>query len=170
MSSTYDIKQVQNSVLVYANELVAIWKDLDHYRLPNLSSIDREYILRDKVYIFLLGLNSAFENLRGQIFNRPSKVSLEDVITLAIHEESKLKLQNKLRQGLDQRSNSAFVGHSHDKRVQPTSQLKRAWKSQTPDQKDSLWCTHCKKKRHTKETSSDIHGRPNKFGKSLVDL
>ena len=69
MSSTYNIKQVQNSVLVYANELVAIWKDLDHYRLPNPSSIDREYILRDKVYIFLLGLNSAFKNLRGQIFN-----------------------------------------------------------------------------------------------------
>ena len=36
-----------------------------------------------------------------------------------------------------------------------------------------LSCTHCKKKRHTKETCWDIHGRPrdmsrDKFGKSLV--
>ena len=60
------------------------------------------------------------------------------------------------------------MGQSHDKRIQPNSQLKRAWKSQTTDQKDFLWCTHCKKKRHTKETCWDIYGRPNKFGKSLV--
>ena len=168
VSSTYGINQVQNSVLVYANELVAIWNELDHYRPPNPSSIDQGYILRDRAYLFLLGLNSVFENFRGQIFNRPSKVSLEDVITLAIQEESRLKLQNRLPQGPDQRSNSAFVGQSHDKRVQPNSQLKRAWKSQTPYQKDSLWCNHCKKKRHTKQTCWDIHGRPNKFGKSLV--
>ena len=168
VSSTYGIKQGQNSVIVYANELVAISKELDHYRPPNLSSIDREYILRDRVYLFLLGLNSTFENFRGQIFNRPSKVSLEDVITLAIHEESRLILQNRLPQGLDQRSNLAFLGQSHDKKIQPNSQLKRALKSQTPYPKDSLWSTHCKKKRHTKETCWDIHGRPNKFGKSLV--
>ena len=168
MSATYGIKQGQNSALVYANELMAIWKNLDHYCPPNPNSIDREYILRDRVYLFLLELNYAFENFRGQIFNRPSKFSLEDVVTLAIHEESKLKLQNRLPQGPDQRSNSAFVGQSHDKRIQPNSQLKRAWISQTPDQKDSLWCTHCKKKRHTKETCMDIHGRPNKFRKSLV--
>ena len=65
MSSTYGIKHGQNSVLVYANELVVIWKELDHYHPPNPRSIDREYILRDIVYLFLLGLNSAFENFRG---------------------------------------------------------------------------------------------------------
>ena len=60
------------------------------------------------------------------------------------------------------------MGQSHDKKIQPNSQLKRAWKSKTPDPKYSLWCTHCKKKRHTKEACWDIHGWPNKFGKSLV--
>ena len=69
MSSTYGIKQGKNSVLFYANEFVAISKELDHYRPPNPSSVDQEYILRDRVYLFLLGLNSAFENFRGQIFN-----------------------------------------------------------------------------------------------------
>ena len=105
VSSTYCIKQGQILFLVYANELVAIWKELDHYRPPNPNSIDREYILRDRVYLFLLGLNSAFENFRAQIFNRPSKVSLEDVITLAIHEESILKLQNRLPQGSENKLN-----------------------------------------------------------------
>ena len=72
---------------------------------------------------------------------------------MAIHEESRLNLQNRL---------------PHDKKIQCNSQLKRAWKLQTPNPNDSLWCTHCKKKRHTKETCRDIHGRPNKFGKILV--
>ena len=69
VSSTYGIKQGQHLVLVYANELVAIWKELDHYRPPNPSAIDQEYIWRDRVYLFLFGHNSGFKNFRGHIFN-----------------------------------------------------------------------------------------------------
>ena len=167
VSSTYGIKQGQSSVLVCANELVAVWKELDHYRPPTPNSIDREYILRDRVYLFLLGLNSVSEAFKGQIFNRPTKVPLEDAITLAIHEESRLKLQNKISQVPDISSNSAFIGQSQEKKPQSYQPQKRTWKSQTHDPKDSLWCTHCKKKRRTKETW-DIHGRPKNLGKSFV--
>ena len=168
MSSTYGIKQGQNSVLVYANELVAIWKELDHYRLPNPSSIGREYILRDIVYLFYWDLILHLRILGVRSSIDPLKSLLKMVFTLTIHEESILKLQNRLPQGPDLRLNSAFVGQSHDKEIQHNSQLKRALKSQTPNRKDSMWCTHCKKNRHTKETCWDIHGRSNKFWKSFV--
>ena len=56
------------------------------------------------------------------------------------------------------------------KRKKPQSYLhhKRTWKSQTPDPKDSLWCTNLKKKRQKKETCWDIHGRPKNLGKIFV--
>ena len=167
VSSTYSIKQGQRSVLVYARKLVAIWNELDHYRPPTPNSIDRKYILRDKVYLFLHGLNSIFKAFKGQIFNRPAKVPLEDAITLAIHEECRLKLQNKI-QVPDLSSNSAFIGQSQEKKPQSYLPHKRTWKSQTRDPNDSMWCAHCKKKKHTKETLWDIHGRPKNQGKSFI--
>ena len=107
-------------------------------------------------------------SVKGQIFNRPTKVLLEDAITLAIHKESRLKLQKKFPQVPDVSSNSPLVGQSQENKAQSYLPHKRTWKSQAPDPKDSLWCTHCKKRRHTKETCWDIHGRPKNLGKIFV--
>ena len=86
------------------------------------------------------------KHLKDTNFNRPAKVSLEDAITLAIHEESRLKLQNKIPQVPDLSINHAFIGKSQEKKAQSYLTQKRTWKSLTPDPKDSMWCTHCKKR------------------------
>ena len=38
---------------------MAVYKELNHHRLSTRPSINREYIIRNKVYIFLLGLKTA---------------------------------------------------------------------------------------------------------------
>jgi len=91
-------------------------KELDHSRPPALNLGDREYILRDRVYLFLRGLNPKFEAFMVQIFNRPKKAAIEDGVSAAIHEESILKVSTKHNPPMDQVSNSAFIGQSKEKK------------------------------------------------------
>ena len=64
MTIIYDIMQrstnlVQGNclVLAYSDELTSLWAELDHFLPPDLSSIDRGYILQLRVFKFLMGLN-----------------------------------------------------------------------------------------------------------------
>ena len=44
------LQQGDKSVLAYANELSAIYSELDHYRPPAHDSVDREHILTNRVF------------------------------------------------------------------------------------------------------------------------
>ena len=85
------LQQGDKSLLAYANELSAIYSELDHYRPPAHDSVDREYILTDRVYRLLTGLRPEFENIRSQSCHRESPLSFEDAISQLIGEESRLQ-------------------------------------------------------------------------------
>ena len=78
-------------MLAYGNELSALYSELDHYRPLAHDSVDREYILTDRVYCLLTGLRPEFENIRSQLCHREDPLSFEDSISQLLNEESRLQ-------------------------------------------------------------------------------
>ena len=73
-------KQGNKSVTEYANQLKSLWMELDHYRVIKArcledSTILKEYIEQDRVYDFLVGLNSEYDQVRIQILETPTTES-----------------------------------------------------------------------------------------------
>ena len=70
-------------------ELKLIWRQIDHYHLvKDLDSKERAYILKDKLYKFLMDLNQEYEPLVNKILGRELVHDLDEVINLVLHEES----------------------------------------------------------------------------------
>ena len=61
LDATSRTSQGQRRIQEYANDLLKLWRELDLCRPPTPESLDREYILQDIVFFFLLGLNLEFE-------------------------------------------------------------------------------------------------------------
>ena len=65
---TLGAKQGNKSVTEYANQLKSLWMELDHYRVIKARcsedlAILKGYIEQDRVYDFLVGLNSEYEQV-----------------------------------------------------------------------------------------------------------
>lgn len=83
-------KQGDKSVAEYANILESLWQELDHcyygsfeMKDPENALMLKKYIERDRVYVFLAGLNSElFDQARIQIFGKEEVPSLEETISL----------------------------------------------------------------------------------------
>ena len=72
---TIATKQGSKTVTDYANQLKALWQELDHYRViktkcPEDAIVLKDFIKQDRVYDFLVGLNPEFDQLRIQILGR----------------------------------------------------------------------------------------------------
>ena len=72
---TITAKQGDRTVTEYANQMKAMWQELDHYRViktkcPDDSTILKEFIEQDRVYDFLVGLNPEFDIVRIQILGK----------------------------------------------------------------------------------------------------
>ena len=65
------LMQGDRSVTEYAGELECIWSEIDHYRpVLNLDSEERKYTVKNRLYKFLIGLDSEYETLVNQILAR----------------------------------------------------------------------------------------------------
>ena len=87
-------KQGNRTVTEYANLLQNLWQELDHYRCietkctPNVAIL-KEFIERDRVYDFLVGLNIEFDQVRVQILGKAEVPSLNETISLIRAKESR---------------------------------------------------------------------------------
>ena len=59
---TIATKQESKTVIEYANQLKALWQELDHYRMiktkcPENAAILKDFFEQNRVYDFLVGLN-----------------------------------------------------------------------------------------------------------------
>ena len=79
-----------NSVLKYASKLSLIYNELDHYT-PIHNSVDREYVLTDRVYRLLQGLRSELEGIRSQLYNTENSLSFDDAVSELTCEEGRLQ-------------------------------------------------------------------------------
>ena len=81
-------------MIEYANSLKNLWQELDHYRVFEMkcsedTAILKNFIEKDQVYDFLVGLNPEFDQVRVQILGREETPSLEETISLIRAEESR---------------------------------------------------------------------------------
>ena len=84
------MKQGDLTVMAYTYKLKGIWTKIEHYwPVGDPKSSDRQYTLKQRVFIFLMGLNSEFEGVRSQILHRETLSDLDQAIGMVIKDEKK---------------------------------------------------------------------------------
>ncbi|KAJ9693744.1 hypothetical protein PVL29_009616 [Vitis rotundifolia] len=94
-----------------------------------------------RIFKFLAKLNVEFDEVRGRIIGRQPLLSLGEVNVM---------LGKKLFGPME---NLALLGTTAAASCNPNNQCR-------PDDKPRVWCDHCKKPRHTRETYWKLHGKP----------
>ena len=85
-------------VTEYAGELECMWREIDHYRpVMNPDSEERQYTLKDRLYKYLMGLNSEYETLVSQILTREKVPNFKEALKLVVWEESTWHLRSDLK-------------------------------------------------------------------------
>lgn len=160
-TKTTGAKQGTKTVTEYANFLQNQWQELDYYRALDLNCSKcavfiKKFIERDRVYDFLAGLNSEFDLVRIQILGRPEFPSLTEAISQVRGEESHRGIMLEL----PSIENSALLSSKSPRLV--LNKVAADKTNQTSGQKnrEELWCTYCKKPRHTIDQCWKLHGKP----------
>lgn len=146
---TLGTKQDNKTVTKYANHLKALWMELDHYRVIKTECTAdatkfREYIKQDRVYDFLVRLNSDFDHVRVQILGKEKIPNINDVVSIVRSEESRRELvmtppSMESSTLLVLKSSTMLVDH------------KKFGEIYVEKKGEGVWCTYCNKPRHTRE-------------------
>lgn len=153
-------KQRTHTVTEYASLLQSLWQEIDHCQCIEMhcsqdSIALKRFVEKDRIYDFLAGLNSEFDAVRVQILGKDDLPSLNETISIIRAEEGRRSVMLETH-GED---GSAFVtkaiSFKESKEFKDTNQYHKQ------NSRDSLFCTYCKKRRHTKENCWKLHGRPN---------
>ncbi|CAA7396036.1 unnamed protein product [Spirodela intermedia] len=108
--------------------------------IPQISQ-DFFYLQSKILFKFLAGLNSIFDQVKQQILSRERKCDLDEAISIILNEETRQKLMLSVPEP-----------HHGQGRNQKT------------DFHDNLWCTYCRKARHTRDRCYKLHDKPQNFG------
>lgn len=104
----------------------------------------------------MTGLNAEFDQVRVQILGKKGMSSLNKMISIIVAEESRRRVM------LEPRPNDSTAMIS--KGCKPHQLTREQCPSNTTiirkESKDNLWCTFCKKPRHTKDKCWKLHGKP----------
>ena len=79
--------------MIYSSKLKGIWREIVYlWPSQNPQSMEKTYILKQRLFTFLVGLNTQDENVRSHILQREKVPNLKDATRIIIEEESRLKL------------------------------------------------------------------------------
>ncbi|KAK0577178.1 hypothetical protein LWI29_029047 [Acer saccharum] len=157
-------KQGTHSVTEYANILQNLWQELDYYQCIKMESSKdaatlRRFLEKERIYVFLAGLNIEFDAVRVQILGKEDLPSLNEAIGIIRGEESRrgVMLESKTversamimkeaKRGGSSNNNNSYAG---------------GW-SETAKfgSRDPVVCTYCKKPYHTRDRCWKLHGKP----------
>ena len=142
-------RQGNDNVLQYASKLKTIWRAIDYlWPTQNPQFVERQYILKHRLFTFLMGLNSVYKPVRSQLLHREKLSSLEEAIGAIRKDESRFRVipksqvQNSVALLTKKpEARTALTGNWTPRSSQPSS---------TPgakgeDNQDALFCAHCKK-------------------------
>ncbi|TXG51686.1 hypothetical protein EZV62_024210 [Acer yangbiense] len=124
----------------------------------------KQFIEKDRIYDFLAGLNVEFDQVRVRILGKEELPSLNGAISMVRAEESRrgVMLQPQPVKG------SAMVstgGNNNTlKQNQPISDNGKN-DVPKPSNRDTVWCTYCKRPRHTKDRCWKLIGKPSTSSK-----
>ncbi|XP_022761888.1 uncharacterized protein LOC111307857 isoform X2 [Durio zibethinus] len=165
---TAALKQGNKSVTEYAILLKNLWQEMDHYRCIEMKCSEdattlKKFIEKDRVYDFLAGLNVEFDQVRVQILGKQDLPSLNEVISMVRAEESRrgVMLDSVHVEGSAMVSNG---GKNQSLEQLPISENGKGDSAKTSNH-DNLWCTYCKKPRHTRDRCWKLHGKPSTSSK-----
>ncbi|KAF3773995.1 hypothetical protein EJ110_NYTH54106 [Nymphaea thermarum] len=151
MKTVYNLRQGSSSVAEYYGALTAKWEELDYHsdlpwHCPQDQALHVAQEWKNRVFLFLAGLNDEFEGVRSQILNSGEVYSIEDVYSCVEAEEQRRLVTNAGKRDLvPSYEQSALVSRGSGNL---TRSLRR--------------CTHCKKTGHTVDYCWDLH--PDKKG------
>ncbi|XP_040972687.1 uncharacterized protein [Gossypium hirsutum] len=165
-------KQGSRSITEYSNLLQSLWQEMDHYQCIQMkcsedAALLKRFVEKDRIYDFLVGLNVEFDAIRVQILVKEELPSLNETIAIVRAEEGRrgVMVEN------NQVDSSALVTNAVNERrfglEQPTSEDNRQIERTKSFNKDSVWCTYCKKARHTKGRCWKLHGKPQTTNKNF---
>ncbi|XP_078435144.1 uncharacterized protein LOC144706347 [Wolffia australiana] len=148
-------RQGTENIRQYSSRLKAIWRETDHlWPTQNPLSVERQYILKQRIFTFLMGLNQVFEAVRSQLLHREKLPTLEEAISATLQAESRFGVTPD-SQG---QNSSALLTKKPEGRGGPPGGWTTRPAPPNPavggdgeDNRDSLFCNYCKKRRHTKE-------------------
>lgn len=144
-----NLRQGENDVTQYYNELTKLWQELDLFRVlqwkdPDDAILYRRMVEDDRVYDFLAGLNKELDDVRGRLLGLKPLPVIEEVFAEVRREESRRRV---------------MLGTSTD--PGDASALATRGPANRGDSKEyKKWCDHCEKPYHTRETCWKIHGKP----------
>ena len=162
-------RQGGDNVLQYTSKVKAIWREIDYlWPTQNPQYVERQYILKQRLFTLLMGLNSVYELVRSQLLHREKLPGLEEAIGAIRKEESRFRVTPE-----PQVHNSAAL---LTKKLETRAASSGNWtirppqQSPTPgaegeDSRDALFCNYCKKRRHTKENCWKLAWKNQNTGK-----
>ncbi|XP_078447619.1 uncharacterized protein LOC144716375 [Wolffia australiana] len=165
-------RQGSENVRQYSSRLKAIWREIDHlWPTQNPQSVERQYILKQRIFTFLMGLNSVYESVRSQLLHREKLPSLEEAIGAILQAESQFGVTSD-SQGqtsaalLTKRpeSRTDLAGNRTARPFQPSTSAT----GEGEDSRDALFCNYCKKRRHTKENCWKLAWKNQNSGKRAM--
>ena len=149
-------KQGNTTVTEYANFLKGLWQETDHYKVIEMKNNDdvttlKAFIEKSRTYNFLASLNVEYDQVRVQILGKDDFPSLNEVISIILAKESKrgVMLEPKTIEASTMVANKGSCGFKKDQPIGENG--KTVPKSTSCNNCDNLWCTFCKKPRHTRE-------------------
>ncbi|XP_052204388.1 uncharacterized protein LOC127809557 [Diospyros lotus] len=134
-----------------------LWLELDHYQnIKMICSMDaatlNQIVERDRIFEFLAGLNLEFDRVRVQLLGREKLPSLNEVFAVVRSEENRrqVMLRESATDGSAMAVNKGEGTRPRSGRIEAQTQA---------NGREGLWCTYCKKPRHTSDTCFKLHGK-----------
>ncbi|XP_018817689.2 uncharacterized protein LOC108988785 isoform X2 [Juglans regia] len=149
----FSAKQKGRAISVNYGELTEIFGELDHRDkviMENAKDVEtyRKSVQRQRVHIFLAGLDGDFEQIRGEILQRDPIPKLEECYALIRRAAVRRTMMNGDFEDLEA---LAMVAHNRPPQTHP--------KKNGVD-KNSYKCTHCDQTGHTKSRCFELVGYP----------
>ncbi|GMY21564.1 hypothetical protein FCV25MIE_16805 [Fagus crenata] len=156
----HETRQQGKSLASYFFALQTIWQELDFLNPYDMESAKDTATLKtrienEQVYDFLAGLDPGFDQIRVQVLAQDPTPNLRSTYAFVRREE--LRQAAMLASPPHESSALMTIQHSPSALVSSGS-----WK---PEDKESLFCTHCKGTKHTRETCFKLNGYPDWFRK-----
>uniref|UniRef100_A0A2N9I636 Integrase catalytic domain-containing protein n=1 Tax=Fagus sylvatica TaxID=28930 RepID=A0A2N9I636_FAGSY len=156
----HETRQQGKSLASYFSALQTIWQELDFLNPYDMESAKDTATLKtrienERVYDFLAGLDPGFDQIRVQVLAQDPTPNLRSTYAFVRREE--LRQAAMLASPPHESSALMTIQHSPSALVSSGS-----WK---PEDKESLFCTHCKGTKHTRETCFKLNGYPDWFRK-----
>ncbi|KAB5516087.1 hypothetical protein DKX38_026735 [Salix brachista] len=163
----FSAKQNGRSLSIYYGELTEIFSELDHRdKVVMVDETDiasyQKVLQRQRVHIFLAGLEGDFEQVRGEILRKDPIPELEECYALVRREDVRRGVMNGQ---LENSEASAMVTRNRSNQNWPPQhqqEQKRPIHPKTTNggDKSSYKCTHCDQTGHTKSRCYELVGYP----------